>query len=65
MEAKETTSPKMGDVRPAEEYVNTPLKPEVKAALLARAAENGRVAGREAALIITRCVMRNKCQERG
>lgn len=64
MEAKKTTSPK-GAIRPAEEYVNTPLKPEVKAALLARAAENGRVAGREAALIITRCVMRNKCQERG
>lgn len=41
-----------------EEYVNMPLKPEVKAALAERAVENGRNMGREAATIVTKTVMR-------
>ena len=45
---------------PAEEYVNMPLKPEVKSALKERAAENGRNVGREAAAIVTKTVMRGK-----
>lgn len=37
-----------------------PLKPEVKSALQERAAANGRPAGREAAAIVTKSVMRGK-----
>ena len=43
-----------------EAYVNVPLKQEVKSALQERATENGRNMGREAAVIITKSVMRGK-----
>lgn len=52
------TSTKKKTAAPAEEYVNMPLKPEVKSALQERAAANGRPAGREAAAIVTKSVMR-------
>lgn len=42
----------MTEERTEEEYVNMPLKPEVKSALKVRAAENGRNVGREAAAIV-------------
>ncbi len=48
---------------PKDEYINTPVRPEVKAALRERAAENGRAIGREASLILTKAVMRGKTQE--
>jgi hypothetical protein len=55
------TATRLKTVASAEEYyVNMPLKLEVKCALLARAAANGRPAGREAAAIVTKTVMRGK-----
>lgn len=53
------TTTKKQTAAPAEEYVNMPLKPEVKSALQERAAANGRTTGREAALIVTKTVMRS------
>ena len=44
---------------PSEVYVNVPLKPEIKSALTQCAALNSRAAGREAAVIITKSVMRS------
>lgn len=55
------TATKTQSAVPAEEeYVNMPLKPEVKSALKERAAENGRNVGREAAAIVTKTVMRGR-----
>lgn len=54
------TTPKKSPTAPVEEYVNMPLKPEVKSALQERAAENGRNMGREAAAIVTKTILKTK-----
>ena len=57
---KQVKNPERQSAAPVEEYVNMPLKPEVKSALKERAAANGRPAGREAAAIVTKSVMRGR-----